>query len=118
MEQVWRKVCEHYDVPEDVTNAWYARIEQHLSEDSPTRAYHNWQEMMQHKRSHLKDCKPSIALAAFFQYYHFDGNRSCVQQSCEVFEEFCRDAMIEDVSVNQAMSINCLYCYPCFPVTG
>ncbi|EDW08486.1 uncharacterized protein LOC6578643 [Drosophila mojavensis] len=104
MEQIWRNICAHYDVPEDVTNAWFARIEQHLSEDSPTRAYHNWQEMMQRKHEHLSDCAPSIALAAFFQYYHFDGNRSCVQQNCEVFEEFCRDAMIED---EQAKSLVC-----------
>lgn len=112
MEQIWRNICAHYDVPEDVTNAWFARIEQHLSEDSPTRAYHNWQEMMQRKHEHLSDCAPSIALAAFFQYYHFDGNRSCVQQNCEVFEEFCRDAMIEDVS--NYIQCRCLSIFECF----
>ncbi|XP_030377750.1 uncharacterized protein LOC115626501 [Scaptodrosophila lebanonensis] len=98
MEQIWHKVCKHYDVPEQVATTWYKRIEQQLSVDSPTRAYHNWK-MMQRKLEHLADCAPSIALAAFFQYYHFDGNRSCVQQNCVVFEEFCRDAMIEDEDV-------------------
>ncbi|EDW74374.1 uncharacterized protein Dwil_GK21420 [Drosophila willistoni] len=100
MEQIWQQVCSHYEVPEQVASEWYTRIQQQLSQDSPTRAYHNWQKMMHHKMEHLAECvkrhRFNIVLAAFFQYYHFDGNRSCVQQNCEIFEEFCHDAQFED----------------------
>lgn len=101
MEKIWQKVCDHHDVPEQVAKEWYSRIQEHLSAESPSRAYHNWQEMMQRKVTHLAGVKnPNIVLAAFFQYYHFDGNRSCAEKNCEVFEEFCHDAVIEDVSTN------------------
>ncbi|KAH8346410.1 hypothetical protein KR084_012205 [Drosophila pseudotakahashii] len=105
MEKIWKKVCEHHDVPEQVANEWFARIQQHLSSEDPARAYHNWQEMMQRKEPHLAGvANPNIVLAAFFQYYHFDGNRSCAEQNCEVFEEFCHDAVIED---DHAKSLVC-----------
>ncbi|XP_017147576.2 uncharacterized protein LOC117185869 [Drosophila miranda] len=97
MEEIWKKVCSHSDVPEQVANEWFTRIQEHLSDDSPSRAYHNWNQMMQRKESHLAECtNPNIVLAAFFQYYHFDGNRSCVEENCEVFQEFCKEATIED----------------------
>ncbi|XP_017108493.2 uncharacterized protein [Drosophila bipectinata] len=105
METIWQKACAHHDVPEQVAKEWYSRIQEHLSAKSPSRAYHNWQEMMQRKVTHLASVKnPNIVLAAFFQYYHFDGNRSCAEQNCEVFEEFCNDAVIED---DHAKSLVC-----------
>lgn len=118
MEKIWKKVCDHHDVPEQVAKEWFARIQEHLSSESPTRAYHNWQEMMQRKEPHLAGCaNPNIVLAAFFQYYHFDGNRSCSEENIEVFEEFCHDAVIEDVSSARRKSPTTLFTDYLIPYT-
>ncbi|XP_037954100.1 uncharacterized protein LOC119684195 [Teleopsis dalmanni] len=96
MESIWHRACTHYDVPEDVAKTWYTRIRERLNQIQPTRAYHNWNEMMLRKEEHLESCKPNIVLAAFFQYFAYDGNRSCVRENCAAFKDFCTDAMLED----------------------
>lgn len=99
MEELWHKMCNHFAVPEDVAKSWYTRIYQRLNESHSKRYYHNWNEMMQHKREHLQHCKPALVLAAFFQYYSYDGTQPCAKENCAAFEEFCSDAAVDDVSM-------------------
>uniref|UniRef100_A0A0A1XIH2 Maltose/maltodextrin import ATP-binding protein MalK n=1 Tax=Zeugodacus cucurbitae TaxID=28588 RepID=A0A0A1XIH2_ZEUCU len=96
MEELWHKMCNHFAVPEDVAKSWYTRIYQRLNESHSKRYYHNWNEMMQHKREHLQHCKPALVLAAFFQYYSYDGTQPCAKENCAAFEEFCSDAAVDD----------------------
>ncbi|XP_053966676.1 uncharacterized protein LOC128868522 [Anastrepha ludens] len=96
MEELWHKTCKHFAVSEDVAKSWYTRIKQRLNESQSKRYYHNWNEMMQHKQTHLQHCKPALVLAAFFQYYSYDGVQPCAKGNCAAFEEFCSDASLED----------------------
>ncbi|XP_017474502.1 PREDICTED: uncharacterized protein LOC108365071 [Rhagoletis zephyria] len=96
MEVLWHKACNHFAVPEDVAKSWYARINQRLNECQSKRYYHNWNEMMQHKQEHLQHFKPALLLAAFFQYYSYDGIQPCAKGNCAAFEEFCCDAALDD----------------------
>uniref|UniRef100_W8C032 Uncharacterized protein n=1 Tax=Ceratitis capitata TaxID=7213 RepID=W8C032_CERCA len=97
MEELWHKACKHFAIPEDVAKSWYTRINQRLNESHSKRYYHNWNEMMQHKYEHLQHCRPALVLAAFFQYYSYDGVQPCVKGNCAAFEEFCCDASLDDV---------------------
>ncbi|XP_067634204.1 uncharacterized protein [Eurosta solidaginis] len=97
MEELWQKACNHFAVPEDVTKSWYTRIKHRLSESPSKRYYHNWNEMMQHKQVHLQHCKPALIIAAFFQYYTYDGVQPCAKANCAAFEEFCCDAVLADL---------------------
>ncbi|XP_013113861.2 uncharacterized protein LOC106091765 [Stomoxys calcitrans] len=98
---VWSKACNNYDLPEASIRSWYERIKTKLSDEDSKRVYHNWSFMMAHKRPELERAKPHIVLAAFFQYYEFDLQKNCVAENCEIFREFCRDAMVEDDDVKQ-----------------
>ncbi|KAL9919940.1 uncharacterized protein ACN427_001671 isoform 3-T4 [Glossina fuscipes fuscipes] len=97
--EIWCKACNHYDIPEDTIRSWYDRIRLKLSESGTNRVYHNWSDMLMHKRVELQFCKPHIVLAAFFQYYEFDLEKACVEKNCQVFREFCQDAMLEDEQI-------------------
>lgn len=96
---IWSKACNHYDIPEDTIRSWYERIRNKLNEDTTKRVYHNWSCMLAPKRPELENAKPYIVFAAFFQYYEFDLERSCVSDNCKIFQQFCEDGMIEDVSI-------------------
>ncbi|XP_075169298.1 uncharacterized protein LOC142241417 [Haematobia irritans] len=100
---IWSKACNHYDLPEASIRSWYERIKSKLSEEDSKRIYHNWSFMLAHKRPELENAKPHIVLAAFFQYYEFDLKKNCVPENCEIFREFCRDAMVEDDDMKQVV---------------
>lgn len=98
MENIWNKACRELEISDDVASTWYNRIQHRLSENTPERFYHNWQELLLNKQELLRDCPASVVLAAFFQYFAFDGKRTCVAENCEAFNEFCRDANFENAS--------------------
>ena len=102
---IWSKACNHYDIPEDTIRTWYERIRNKLNGDANKRVYHNWNCMLAPKRIELETAKPYLVLAAFFQYYEFDLDKSCVQENCKIFKQFCEDGMIEDVSTHMILII-------------
>ncbi|XP_058463243.1 uncharacterized protein LOC131437730 [Malaya genurostris] len=94
MDPIWQNITTALEVPPEVADKWLAKLKGQYS--LPGRHYHSESQMIHRKAEYLSGASVCIQLASLFQYYHFDPEKDCVSENCDVLKEFLIDAKLDN----------------------